>query len=61
MKRTVQWLAATMTLVLPLLGSHGHVAGSADSVPLRYSASRLKVAFFADTRFASDCASWSYG
>ena len=32
MKRTVQWLAATMTLVLPLMGSHGHVAGSADSV-----------------------------
>ena len=41
MKRTVLWLAATMTLVLPLLGSHAHAAGSADSVVKVFSQMRL--------------------
>ncbi len=41
MKRIVQWVAATITLVLPLLGSQAHAGGSADSVVKVFSQMRL--------------------
>jgi S1-C subfamily serine protease len=41
MKRTVQWLAATLTLTLPLLGAQAHAGGSADSVVKVFSQMRL--------------------
>jgi S1-C subfamily serine protease len=41
MKSTVRWFAATITLVLPLLGSQAHARGSADSVVKVFSQMRL--------------------
>src|SRR5271169_5917686 len=41
MKRIVQWLAATLTLVLPFLGAQAHAGGSADSVVKVFSQMRL--------------------
>ena len=41
MKSIVQWLAATSTLVLPLLGAQAHAGGSADSVVKVFSQMRL--------------------
>ncbi|HEX3451103.1 MAG TPA: serine protease, partial [Isosphaeraceae bacterium] len=41
MKSNVRWFAATIILVLPLLGSQAHAAGSADSVVKVFSQMRL--------------------
>jgi S1-C subfamily serine protease len=41
MKSIVQWVAATITLVLPFLGGQAHAAGSADSVVKVFSQMRL--------------------
>jgi S1-C subfamily serine protease len=41
MKSIVQWLAATISLVLPLLGAQAHAGGSADSVVKVFSQMRL--------------------
>jgi S1-C subfamily serine protease len=41
MKSIVQWLAATISLILPLLGAQAHAGGSADSVVKVFSQMRL--------------------
>jgi S1-C subfamily serine protease len=41
MKSIVQWLAATITLILPLPGAQAHARGSADSVVKVFSQMRL--------------------
>ncbi len=41
MKSIVQWLTATLTLAVPLLGAQAHAGGSADSVVKVFTQMRL--------------------